>query len=278
MDDGAELACSVAGDGPTVVLAHCWMGGREVWAPVAHRLLRRGHRVVLYDQRGHGQSTIGSDGFSIPRLGADLRAVLEAVDARDAVLAGHSMGGMTIMSLATHHLDVLEQRAKALVLVSTAASGLSRGRGDAAAVRLIGSRRFERALASPVGHALLRGNVGAVVRRDDLVAIRDLIVSCPPDVRRGWLSAMQTMDLRDGIRRASVRTTVMVGSRDTLTKPGRSADLVEALPNAELVTVRDAGHFLPLEHPDEVAGVIAAAVHDRPLDEVRADELVLAGV
>ena len=63
---------TVAGDGPPVVLAHCWTGGREVWAPVANRLVRRGHQVVLYDQRGHGSSSVGDDGLTIERLGAEL--------------------------------------------------------------------------------------------------------------------------------------------------------------------------------------------------------------
>ena len=60
-DDGAELAGVVRGaaDGPTVVLAHCWLGSHLVWGPVAHRLAASGHRVVLYDQRGHGLSTMG---------------------------------------------------------------------------------------------------------------------------------------------------------------------------------------------------------------------------
>ena len=51
-----HLAVSVAGpaDGPTVVLAHCWTGLRTFWAAVARDLVDDGHRVVVYDQRGHG--------------------------------------------------------------------------------------------------------------------------------------------------------------------------------------------------------------------------------
>jgi non-heme chloroperoxidase len=182
-DDNAELAVRVSGpdDGPTAVLAHCWMGGPELWAPVAHRLLRRGWRVVLYDQRAHGSSTVGDEGLTIPRLGADLRAVLEAVDARDAVLAGHSMGGMTVQSLAAHHPEVVAERVRAIVLVATAASGLGRGRrADAVAQRVIGSRATERVLATSMGHALTRAAVGASVRRSHLVTTRDLVVACPP--------------------------------------------------------------------------------------------------
>ena len=257
-DDGAELVGSVSGDGPLVVLSHCWTGSRTMWAPVAHRLLDAGCQVVLYDQRGHGESTVGDDGFTIPRLGADLKAVLEAVDARDAVLAGHSMGGMTIQSLVSHHPDVVDERVQALVLVATAASGLGRGRGDAFGQRVVGSAGLERAMRSPVGHALVRGSVGAGVRRNHLVVTRDLFVACPPDARSGFLGAMQTMDLREGIAAVGVPTTVVVGSRDRLTTPALADELVSTIPGARLVTLADRGHQLPLEAPDEVAEEILA--------------------
>jgi non-heme chloroperoxidase len=258
-DDGAELAVTVAGAGPTVVLAHCWTGGREVWAPVAHRLVRRGHQVVLYDQRGHGSSTVGTDGFTIPRLGADLRAVLDGLDVRDAVVAGHSMGGMAVQSLATHHLPVVEQRARALVLVATAASGLGRGRRDGRATRAVASPSLERLLRSRIGHALVRGSVGAAVHRDHLVLTRDLFVACPPASRSGWLSAMQAMDLRDGVAAIGIPTTVLVGTHDRLTPPERAAELASAIPGARLATLDGRGHMLPLEAPDEVADALAEA-------------------
>jgi non-heme chloroperoxidase len=258
-DDGAELAVTVAGSGPTVVLAHGWTNGREVWAPVAHRLLRGGHQVVLYDQRGHGSSTTGDDGFTIPRLGGDLRAVLDTVDTRDAVLAGHSMGGMTIKSLVSHHPATVDGRVAAVVLVATAASGLSRGRGDAVASRQVASPAVERLMRSRIGHALVRRSVGRTVRRDDLVLTRDLFVGCAPEVRSGWLTAMQTMDLREGIRQLRLPTTVLVGDQDRLTPPTRAAELADAIPTARLQTFEGAGHMLPLELPDDVADAIAAA-------------------
>ncbi len=257
-DDGAELVGTVSGEGPLVVLAHCWTGSRTMWAPVAHRLLEADHQVVLYDQRGHGESTVGGDGFTIPRLGADLTAVLEAVDARDAVLAGHSMGGMTIQSLVAHHPEVADDRVRGIVLVATAASGLSRGRTDALGVRIIGSRALERAMRSRAGHVLVRGTLGRSVRRNHLVVTRDLFVACSPEARAGFLGAMQTMDLREGLAHIGIPTTVVVGSRDQLTRPSLAAELVDAIPEARLVTIPDAGHQLPLEAPDEVTREILA--------------------
>ena len=263
-DDGAALSVLVAGtgDGPTVVLPHCWMGSHLVWAPVAHRLVRAGRTVVLYDQRGHGESTVGADGFTIQRLGADLKAVLEHVDARDVVLGGHSMGGMTIQSLATHHPDVLAERARAIVLVSTACGGLSQGRHDARMAKALEGAAFARAMASPLGHALLRGTVGHHVHRSHLVLTRDLLLGTTPQARSGFLTAMQAMDLRDGIASIGIPTTVLVGTRDTLTPPARASELVDAIPGAKLLTLDGYGHMLPLEAPDQVADALLAATSE----------------
>jgi non-heme chloroperoxidase len=260
-DDGAELAVTVAGpeDARTVVLPHCWTGGREVWAPVAHRLLREGSRVVLYDQRGHGSSTTGEEGFTIPRLGHDLRTVLEEVDARRTTLAGHSMGGMTIQSLAAEHLEVVDERVRAIVLVATAASGLGGYRRDTVFQRAVSSRAVDRLLRSSVGHALVRGTVGRAVAREHLVMTRDLFLACDPEVRVGWLSSMQAMDLREGIAEIGVPVTVVAGTRDLLTPRSRAKELAEVIPGANLVTLPDRGHMLPLEAPDELADLIAAA-------------------
>jgi len=70
------------------------------------RLVAAGRRVVLYDQRGHGASTLGPGAPTVDQLGEDLAAVLDAVDARDAVVAGHSMGGHGALVLGMKHPDV----------------------------------------------------------------------------------------------------------------------------------------------------------------------------
>jgi pimeloyl-ACP methyl ester carboxylesterase len=166
---------------------------------------------------------------------------------------------MTIQSLAAHHPEVLDERVQAIVLVATAASGLGRGRVDAVGTRIIGGAALERAMRGRVGHALVRGSLGREVRRSHLVVTRDLFVACPAEARAGLLTAMQTMDLREGIAGIDLPTTVVVGSRDRLTPPARAAELADAIPGAELVTLPDAGHQLPLEAPDDLAEVIAGA-------------------
>ncbi|MBK6956515.1 MAG: alpha/beta fold hydrolase [Actinomycetales bacterium] len=115
----------VAGGTPTVVLAHGWCLDHTSWHKVLADLqTRRDVRVVLYDQRGHGKSSMGEVGDPTVRiLGDDLREVIDMV-APDGplVLAGHSMGGMSIMAYAGMHYEHFTGRVKGTVLASTAAS------------------------------------------------------------------------------------------------------------------------------------------------------------
>jgi pimeloyl-ACP methyl ester carboxylesterase len=257
-DDGAVLSVTVAGAGPeTVVLSHCWTGSRGVWAPVARRLVDRGRRVVLYDQRGHGQSTVGRDGCTIERLGADLRDVLAAVEASDAVVVGHSMGGMTVQAFTSQHPEAARTHVRSMVLVATAAGGLGVRGAASLAGAAIASPIVERAMRSGRGHWFVRNSVGRDVRHAHLTATRDLFVATAPDVRRDFLVAMQSMDLRPGLAKVEGRATVVIGTRDRLTPPHLGRELARTLRNARLVELPDRGHMLPFEAPDELADLIA---------------------
>jgi pimeloyl-ACP methyl ester carboxylesterase len=262
-DDGADLALTLAGpaDGPLVVLAHGFTNAREVWAMVAHRLIRAGCRVALYDHRGHGSSTSGREGHTIARLGDDLDAVLRSLDAHDAVLVGHSMGGMTIQSFAARHPETVRNRVSALVLVATAAHGISKGstRGDRIAAKAAGHAFGDRFLGSPVGHAFFRGVFGLAVRRADLLLAQDLFLATPGAAREAFVDAMLSMDLRQANAAIDVPTTVVVGERDTLLPPRLGEAVATSIPGARLVRLPDVGHMLPLEAPERVADLVLEA-------------------
>jgi len=262
-DDGARLAVTVAGGAsahlPPVVLPHCWTGARAVGAPVARRLVAAGHRVVLYDQRGHGASTVGAHPISVERLGADLASVVTGLDLRDAVLAGHSMGSMTVMSLACRHPGVVRDRVRGLVLAATAAHGIA-GPGRQRFWRTVLHRHhLNRLMVRPrLGYGLMRPVFGTGPLPAHVHATRALFVTTPPDVRRACAEAMGAMDLRTALRAVDVPALVLLGRRDRLIVNRLTRAIVDHLPGAELVELPGAGHMLPLERPDEVAAAIRA--------------------
>jgi pimeloyl-ACP methyl ester carboxylesterase len=264
-DDGAALAVTVAAPAArteparTVVLAHCWTGGRSVWSLVARRLVAAGHPVVLYDQRGHGASTLGNDAYSVERLGDDVAAVVAAVDARDAVLAGHSMGGMSVMSFACRHPDLVSDRIRGLALVATACHGLGRRAIERASMSIVREDRANRLLAHPrTGRALVRPVFGKPAHRAHVEETRALFVATPWAVREAAATAMQAMDLRAGLATVDAPAVVVLGRRDRLIANQLTRAVVNAIPGAAAVELAGAGHMLPFERPDEVTAAIAA--------------------
>jgi pimeloyl-ACP methyl ester carboxylesterase len=163
--------------------------------------------------------------------------------------------------LAAHRPDVLRERARATVLVSTAATSIgdTSTRGAQFAGGFIGSPFVTRAMNTRNGHMLVRGVFGTEAVRSHLVLTRDLFAGCDGQVRGGFLVSLATMDLLEGIATIDLPTTVMVGSRDTLTLPRKSDQIVAAVPGARLVTVQGRGHMLPLEDPDAVTDEIVRA-------------------
>jgi pimeloyl-ACP methyl ester carboxylesterase len=109
------LAGEEAGEGVPVVLLHGLTATRRYVVMGSRNLERSGHRVVMYDARGHGRSDPG-DAYDYDVLARDLLAVLDDRGIERAVLAGASMGAHTIARFALDH----PSRAAALVLITPA--------------------------------------------------------------------------------------------------------------------------------------------------------------
>lgn len=267
-DDGAELALHLAGpaDGPLVVLVHCWTGNKELWAPVARRLVQLGHRVVLYDQRGHGSSTFGAGLDCVDRLGHDLAAVLSHLDARDVVVAGHSMGGMSIQAYVGGHRADAAERLVGAVLVATAARTFGRALPAVLAERTLGDLGFGWVRTGRPGALVARGSLGRRAVRGHAHVVRDALAATPGDVRVRCLLAMAEMDLRAGLGGLDIPATILVGTRDMLTPVRSARSLQQAWPQSALRILPGAGHMLPLERPDDIVEAVlrAAATQREP--------------
>lgn len=251
-DDGAELATTTLGkaSGPTVVLSHGWAAARRVWTPVVERLLDSGHSVVLYDQRGHGSSTLGNSPISISRLAADLGAVLSDVDAQNVVIAGHSGGGFAAMSYAIKDTS----RIRALALLATAAHDQDTPDSE---VRLMGNPVFSWAIRrGALGRKMISSTMGPNVAKDVLEDHRALFAATARQVRADCFRSSRGMDLRAVLASVQVPAAVLHGDADKVIKPELGKVVAESLPNARFEEIQGIGHMLPLEAPDHVARAI----------------------
>ena len=87
-----ELYYTDQGEGQPVVLIHGFPLNGESWGKQQAALLDAGYRVIAYDRRGFGASSKAGSGYDYDTFAADLHALMEDLDLKDAVLVGFSMG------------------------------------------------------------------------------------------------------------------------------------------------------------------------------------------
>lgn len=254
--DGGELAAWIMGpdDAPPILCIHGWTAERRIWATVARRLLAAGRRVIVYDERGHGGSRAGSEGLTIEAIGEDVATVIEHLDLRDVVVAGHSMGGMAVQAFAIGHPEVLADRVRGLALVSTAGAEMGLRVLEEQALRLVGSERGTRLMARhALAPFLVRSTFGARPALHDMRATAESFVLAPCETRRQFMESIAAMNLHPLLREVKADTVVLSGTWDTLVPHARSRRTGEQIPGARFVAVPRAGHQLPFETPDVVA-------------------------
>lgn len=268
-DDGVDLHVELDGDPAapvTVVLSHGFTARLAEWQ-LQRAALQQRARLVLWDQRGHGRSGwTPLTQATIDRTGRDLAQVLDAVvPAGPVVLAGHSMGGMSVLALARRRPELFGDRVVGAFLLATSAGGLVEtgvlGR-LVALIRRAGLlplylrglqlvapvlERF-RWRGSPFGRwftrRLLFGRDDADRARVSLV--QRLLEETPYPVVAAFYATFLDHDetaALEVLRRVSV--TVVAATHDRLTPVDHGRRIADAV-GAELVVVPGAGHSVNL--------------------------------
>jgi pimeloyl-ACP methyl ester carboxylesterase len=286
--DGALLHAVVDGaeDAPvTLVMAHGWTLAQAAWDDVADllrpRITEGELRLIRYDQRGHGRSSWGRYAddvaeLSIDQLGSDLGDVLDQLaPSGPVVLAGHSMGGMTIMCLAAARPELFGDRVRGAVLVSTSAGDLAPA-GDTLSERLQlklapgmvaaaigGARAFERMRqlvppTSPRHRKIVRDLLyGADATDEMVVAGAEIMHASTVRSFAAFYPALGEHDKRQELAALTrVPVEILVGKSDKLTPLRHSKHLKEVLPDATLHVADRTGHMLTQERPQLVADAI----------------------
>lgn len=250
----------------------CWHGQREAF--------RGRFRSVFYDQRSHGRSDRSAPGSAtLEQLGRDLMAVLEATAPGPVVLVGHSMGGMSILSLAEQRPELFGGRIVGVALISSSAGGLEPGRvvfpllprrvGSgllSRAVRTLdhGNRIVDRARATSRGFADLVMDRFAFGPAPDPALVGfvfDMLEATPFSVVAEFypsLVAFDSYEHLDVLERCP--TVVICGTFDKITSISHSRELHARIAGSTLLECQGAGHMVILERRREVNAEIAGLV------------------
>jgi pimeloyl-ACP methyl ester carboxylesterase len=107
--DGLRLHYQRVGNGPDVVMIHGLTGNLAVWHLRIVPLLQDEFRLLTYDLRGHGYSSMPSTGYSADDMADDLLLLLDALEIQRPMLVGHSYGADIALYFAARHPERVEQ-------------------------------------------------------------------------------------------------------------------------------------------------------------------------
>ncbi len=271
--DGTPLHTQVFGrpDGYPIVLTHGFVCAIRAWAyQIAD--LATDYRVIAFDHRGHGQSGIPRrGGYSLKHLASDLDSVLDATLAphERALVAGHSMGGITISAWSQRYRHKVHRRADAVALINTATGDLLREvkllsvPRELSPTRVLAARSLINAFGGfPLPSAALAPSrrlvammaIGADADPSAVRLVYELFAQTSP-AGRGGCARMLVDELGprhlnlDGL---TVPTLVIGSERDRLTPISQSRRIAKTAPNVVDLVELPGGHCSMLEQHQEV--------------------------
>jgi 3-oxoadipate enol-lactonase len=243
--------CRVDGpaSAPVIVLSNSLGTNLAMWEPQLATLTQR-FRVLRYDTRGHGATTVTPGPYSIAQLGRDALTLLDALKVQRAHFCGLSLGGVTGMWLAVN----APARIDRLVLANTAPKIFTQ---EAWNTRIENVRKsgLESIADTVIGGWLTQG----FRDREPATAarMRAMLTSMPVEGYIGCCVAIRDIDLREAIRGIKQPTLIIAGTHDKGTPPADGRAMQQAIAAAHYVEL-DAAHISSVEAADRFTAELSS--------------------
>ncbi len=234
-------------DAPVLVLSNSLGTTLEMWDEQAPVLSER-FRLLRYDHRGHGGSTVPPGPYKIEDLGRDGLGLLDRLKVERFSVCGLSLGGMVGMWLASEAPELVER----LVLCCTSArfapdtfdsrARTVRADGVGAIADAVVERWFTPAFREG------RPEIAEWARR--------MLLETPDEGYAGCCEAVRDADLSDTLGTISASALVIAGADDPAAPPDQAESIRDSIPGASLQVVSEAAHLANIEQPEAVTQAI----------------------
>ena len=255
-----KLAWERHGSGPPLLLIHGLGYARWGWEPVLPGLAER-YDIVLFDNRGIGESDAPPGPYSVVEMAADAVQVLDEAGIERAHVVGTSLGGMIAQELALTHAERVDR----LVLACTTPGGPKAHPMPQVTVALMAeASTLEPAVALRrfVENALAPASVAAHPELVDRIMAHRLATAQQPAAWAAQASAGATFDAYDRLGALAAPTLVQHGGEDVVVDPQNADLLVELLPDARIEPFPGTGHLFFWEEPERFVASVSAFLED----------------
>jgi pimeloyl-ACP methyl ester carboxylesterase len=271
--DGSAINIEYYGreEGQPIIFVHGWNANSKNWY-YQRKYFEKNYRLIMMDLAGLGKSTRPANkDFSLAKMAADLQAVIEHTGAKNPIVWGHSMGGMTILTFLAKNKDVNRPAIKGAILEHTTFTN---------PVRTIIFRKLLTAIQKPVLEPLcwimvvlspllwisrwmsyLNGNAHIMTRWLTFAGTQTakqldfstlLSTMAPPAVMARGCLGMFRYDVTNDLPGITVPSLIIAADKDRLTQPDASEYMYSKMQNAQLQMVKPGNHQALLERHREV--------------------------
>ena len=242
------LAHDVQGEGPPLLFVMGFTGSRHTWLGFPERFARD-HRVITFDNRGAGETTVTPGPYSIAGLAHDALGLLDALSLPRAVVIGVSMGGMIAQEMAL----LAPSRVERLVLGCTHFGGATQHLPEPDVLQRfteVGKRgageTIRRLLEINFSHAYQQAHPELI---DELITY-GLAHKMSPIGFFGQMAAIGMHDTEARLGGMSIPTLVLSGTKDQLIPVENARAVAARIPHARLALLKGAGHMFWVEQPE----------------------------
>ena len=252
LSNDIEVAWFEAGRGDPLILVHGLGDDHRAWRKALPDLMLR-RRLVMYDLRGHGETSFGRADGTLRQLGDDLVALMDALGIGQADVAGFSLGGTIAMRVAIDH----PARVRGLVLVATS-SRVGRAAADWYRERVGMVERedtqlrdtLEKDTADVYAQSPDELEAGLLIRRQSTADPRGYGNACAA------MAALNAAPLDPELERIGAPALVVASELDRHCPPKAAEIIASGIKGSQIEVIAGAGHPIPVEKPCELARMI----------------------
>ena len=264
-----DIAYKILGMGDPVLLISPAQGDMNAWDQSLLDTLSANHTVIVFDNRGVGNTSTGTKPFSIQQFANDTSGLMNALKIQNASVLGYSLGSFVAQQLAVTY----PEKVNSLVLIASSCGGKesipANPRNLEMVVDMINKvangtvvppEQVKDAISLGLGSGWLKLHPD-ILETTSLPDAKYLFPSITPENNLKQLNAGQKWFAKDDgvceeLAKISVPTLILTGTDDVNVPTKNSFIVAEKIPGSWLIQMKNAGHQITAQYPDEINKIL----------------------
>ena len=268
-----DVAYKMFGKGDPIILFNGASDGMDAWDPSFLTGLSSNHTVIVFDQRGIGNTTAGSKPYTHQQLANDTAGLLDALKIPKADVMGYSLGSYLAQQLTMMYPD----KVNSLILVGSSCGGKDHTPKPPEFIKLqsdivnkslnnisITAEEIKSLVSASLGSGWIKLHPESLEGFENITSLQQLkpgltpeIVNNQNNVGKHWEDNPNWSGACDELAKLAKPTLVITGTDDNFYQPHvNSLKIVEKIPGAWLVQIKDAGHAVMDQYPAEISKIL----------------------